>query len=348
MKTLNKRICSALICALMLLSLLPTKAFAQGNIDTDRDVYLQIHYQYQYGSKDTELVQIPNTQFDIYCVATVNASCTEFTLTDEFKRYQSEITGMDKLSNLSKDDWYTLASNLSTRVLVDKVIVTASGRTDVSGRVKLPGSSGVSLKQGLYLVMGKKSSYNGYTYQATPFLICLPNRNNVENTWDYTVNVYPKSTRHADNTNDTTITRRVIKIWNDTGNETNRPTEVTVKLLKDGVVEDTVTLNKSNNWSHTWNGLSQKNDWSVVENSVNQYSASVKEEGITFAVTNTYTTNVPDEPIPFNPVNPDEPVPSEKHLPQTGMLWWPVPVIAAMGLILLTFGIAVRKRKKDK
>ena len=42
-----------------------------------------------------------------------------------------------------------------------------------------------------------------------------------------------------------------------------------------------------------------------------------------------------------DPDNPEDP-----RLPQTGMLWWPVPVLAAAGLLLIVMG-CIRRRTGD-
>ena len=63
---------------------------------------------------------------------------------------------------------------------------------------------------------------------------------------------------------------------------------------------------------------------------------------------------IPEDPdVPLGPGNPDgsvdvnEPdVPVGPKLPQTGMLWWPVPALAALGLLLLGAGILYRRREE--
>ena len=69
----------------------------------------------------------------------------------------------------------------------------------------------------------------------------------------------------------------------------------------------------------------------------------VTREGITFVVTNTYDEDVPDEPTPISPSEPDEP---EPNLPQTGQLWWPVPLLICAGLLFVIVGL-VRRRGID-
>ncbi len=40
-----------------------------------------------------------------------------------------------------------------------------------------------------------------------------------------------------------------------------------------------------------------------------------------------------------------EPVPPQEELPQTGVLWWPVPILAAVGIALIIVGVELRKKK---
>ena len=134
-----------------------------------------------------------------------------------------------------------------------------------------------------------------------------------------------------------TIARKVLKIWDDDGNTQNRPEEITVQLLRDGQIYDTVVLSDGNNWRYTWENLDADSKWTVVEKDVDdRYSVKVTLEGITFVVTNT----LPDVPPPPPPENPP-------HLPQTGQLWWPVPVLMAAGLALVLFGVLRRKGDED-
>ena len=126
-----------------------------------------------------------------------------------------------------------------------------------------------------------------------------------------------------------TVTRTVLKRWNDAGYEQKRPDSVSVTLLKDGAVYDAKTLTRTDGWQNTWRDLPRYNPdgseivWTVTESPVPGYTASVQQSGSTFILTNTL---------------------DRQKLPQTGLLWWPVPVLAAAGLLLLIFG-ALSKRK---
>ena len=140
------------------------------------------------------------------------------------------------------------------------------------------------------------------------------------------------------------VSRKVLKIWDENGYEIDLPKEVTVDLLKDGEVFDTVTLNADNLWRYTWEELDAGCNWSVVEREMKDYSVSVTREGITFVITNTYNPDDPDpKPTPTPTPPPDKP-PEDPKLPQTGQLWWPVPMLVCAGMLLIIIGLLRRRR----
>ena len=53
------------------------------------------------------------------------------------------------------------------------------------------------------------------------------------------------------------------------------------------------------------------------------------------------------EPPAPTPTPTPTPGPSENKLPQTGQLWWPVPVMLAAGVMLLAAGILLRRRNRS-
>ena len=132
------------------------------------------------------------------------------------------------------------------------------------------------------------------------------------------------------NTYDPTVTRTVIKVWNDKGYESKRPSSVQVLLLKNGETYDAQRLNSANGWQFTWSNLPQYDDngkeisWSIYEKPISSYVASVSLNGNTFVLTNTFN--------------------SQKLL-QTGALWWPIPVLVCTGLAFITAGMLSKKKK---
>ncbi len=113
----------------------------------------------------------------------------------------------------------------------------------------------------------------------------------------------------------TTISRSVEKVWNDNNNP-DRPTSITVQLLRNGEVVETVTLKAENGWSYNWPQLDAGYTWSVKEVNVAEgYTASITRTGNTFVITNSITTTptdpeetIPDENVPTGSVEPGEPL----------------------------------------
>ena len=128
-------------------------------------------------------------------------------------------------------------------------------------------------------------------------------------------------------------TIEVEKVWSDKGHENKRPAEIEVQLLRDGQVYDTVALDASNNWAYSWSDLEEDRDWSVKEKSMPVgYTAVTTQNGGQFTIINTYTPPVSDNP----------------KLPQTGQLWWPIPVLISAGLVFYLIGFLRWKARKKR
>ncbi len=226
-----------------------------------------------------------------------------------------ELTGdfTDYSVDLSQDDWLDTAATLAALAARDQLPADASGVVS-DGTVTFS-----KLENGIYLVVGASNSQGGFYYTPVPFLVELSGQ------------AITAQVKFDQEEEEQPLAYTVKKVWSqDQGQD--RPDQVTVQLLRDGEVYRSALLNDSNHWSYTWDGLESGHRWQVTEQDVPEgYQMSVSQEGTVFRVTNTWS---PEETP--TPPTPDE-TPSDT-LPQTGQLWWPVPLLLGAGLLLLLWG----------
>lgn len=326
--------------------------------------------------------------FRVYRVARVNQAQMTFTAVSPYSGYH--VLGNTSVS------WLERAETLRGYVLRDELAPTAEAVTNAEGVAVFP-----QLETGLYLILGGRAQRDGFFYDPVPFFLSLPNSYDKGETWVRDVTSSVKFERFE--VPKDPVQRHVKKVWeNDAGHEEARPEAITVELLRDGAVYDTVELNAGNNWRWDWTSLDPNSEWRLVEQDPGgNYQPSVTQVGITFLVTNTYAPPTPppvrpspspspspsDEPSPSpggeDPTDPTDPTPSvppeeedfnepdiplgdlvipddptgpeedlpdgdtpTTRLPQTGQLWWPVPILAIVGMFLLLSGLIRRKRSE--
>ncbi len=274
---------------------------------------------------------------------------------------------------VDSSDWNSLASTLKNYISRDDIEARQSASTNREGECTFSG-----LEKGLYLVIGEKVERDNTIYTSAPFFVVMPREVDGELVYDMTVR--PKGTTkdvepdEPDDPDDPDepgkevekIKRKVLKVWKN-DDESERPSSIKVDLLKDGAVYETVELTAENNWRHTWDGLSKNHEWTVVETEVPEgYSMVSEKEGVTYVITNELEEDIEDENPPKGKDDDeeeeelDDDVPrggggdddEEElddlvplgNLPDTGVLWWPVPVLFCGGLLLLGVGITKKNR----
>lgn len=178
---------------------------------------------------------------------------------------------------------------------------------------------------GAYLVV-PVSIADGYLIPS-PFIVSIPTKDEKNGTWAYQIHATPKI--EDDTTTDTTYIA-VKKQWRDNG---TTPNSVTVSLIKDSIVVDTVSLNAQNNWYYKWDQLDQGHAWHVVETDVPAgYEVSYAASQMTVTITNTRTDNT----TTTTPTNPTTSTTKPDQLVQTGQLNWPIPILLIVGLLLIS------------
>ena len=257
--------------ALVLLACaLAVTAVAQ-TIDQDRESTLTL----SFGESGEGF---PEVEFSLYPVAALTEE--EYALTDDFAQYPVSLEDLDSSGLRS------LAQTLDAYVARDTLTPLLSQETGEDGRVSFDG-----LSPGLYLVLGESYTQDNTVYTPSPMLFYLPGQGE-DGSWEYEVTASCKFDQEE--ITDTTVSRKVQKVWKDNGNQSKRPEMVFVQLLENGAVVDTVALSEENNWEYTWEGLDASSRWQVAETNVpDGYTVTVTLEGTLFVVTNTYPGKTP-------------------------------------------------------
>lgn len=260
--------------------------------------------------------------------------------------------------------------------------IKAAAETETKDIGGVPTAKFEGLDQGLYLIMSERYSVeepdgNGGTktvwYNATPYLVSLPGYTNADGgKWVYDIarNAGEKMSEIPQGE----IYLSVRKIWlNSSGNTTgNHPNEVMLKLLRDGEDDREIVL-RDGKWSEVIGPLDSQYRWDFEEVSIRGWSSTIdSDDGRNYVVENRRPSggggddpggndppdeveiDEPDVPLSVPPLE-DLPEPPEEieiddpdvplgDLPQTGQLWWPVPLLAVSGMFLLLVGWGRNRR----
>ena len=260
--------------------------------DPDKPVSLSMTLKYT----DEEEHCASGAKITIYKVADFlpAGSSAQFVLNKDYVSSGLDIDGKITQSQIDDLQKYTEKNN----------ITGLTGMTDKDGKIVFDG-----LVSGVYLVSAT-SLPDGFT-SFVPFLYYLPYYDQDSGNWVCDGVAEPKISYVSP------VTITVKKVWND--NNKNRPVSVTVQLVNDDGVYDTVTLNKDNDWRYEWNNMRSDKTWSVQEIDIPaDYKATYSSSGYEFTITNT------------------------SQLVQTGQLQWPVPVMLFAGSFLICAGILIK------
>ena len=344
----------ALLMAVLLSGEVSYAAVSSAPIDTSRKGSLTVtHY-----SVDDELKK--DVTSHIYLIATIDDN-GQYTITDEFKGCYKD---QDIFNNgYDYDEWkdsvmYDGASDsdiLLDYIVTNEIDEVANGISDAEGKTYYK-----DLTLGIYYVLSDKLVEDEYTHSFVNFVYPVPILEKDENSASIKVNYNPSASPKKSKTkNDVVVHCSLMKRWNDSEYENMRPSSITFNIYCDGEYMETVTLSSDNNWYYEWekHGLST---FTVEEVSAGEgYSGNIElvQDGHNayYVCTNTYT---PPE-IPETPQTPEEPgtpgipdlpevlgairdlpaVLGARRLPQTGQLWWPIPILVIVGVILIVRGI---------
>lgn len=320
----RKWIC-ALLALVLLLAIVPLPAGAIDLIDLSKKGSLKVTFCY-----DTKPLE--GAEFRIYRVAGTDEFCTLEAL-GPFAEWTSHVD----LNNMDQPGWKDLAVKLAADVRANSLEPYRTGKTDAEGMVQFS-----DLELGLYLVFSAPHTQDHGAFEHLPVLIMVPYRNqNPEagdiDTWQYqdiSLNGKPVEAKNA---------LKVIKIWDDNHNAAHkRPEKLIVYLLKNGVAQPdkTIELPVDGKWEYVWENLEYGPVWTVREDTTDlkkvpyECGDPVRDdkgtEYIIWTITNRYTP------------------PPEPQLPQTGQLWWPVPVLLSVGMLCILVGMLRRRGEQHE
>ncbi len=216
-----------------------------------------------------------------------------------------------------------LASTLAAYAQSMEIPPYVTVETDASGHAAFSPE-----RDEVFLIVGEGYAFENYFVEPQPILVAFPNEPE-EGIDIFSFTVSPKLTIVSLNENEKTE-RHVLKVWDDEHSQ-KRPQEIVVSLLCDGKRIDTATLSSETDWAHTFRDLDAAHVYTVVEEDVPEgYSVSISRESKTLVVKNTLTSST------SHPPKEDPP----EHLPQTGMVIWPLCLFCILSLVCLCIGLS--------
>lgn len=332
MKNYMLRFVGVLLCLAMFLQ--PLCSFAAENNSSPKGS-LTLTY-----AKDG--VTFSELEIKIYRIAQ-RKNDGSFEKVSPYDKYPVRVTNVS-----SQVEWNEIAETLQGYVEADQIQPYMSKETDETGKVVFEG-----LEVGLYLVSGISVETSDATYNFHDFVIYLPKIE--DGSYQYDVSAKPKSSKTEPIKKETAY--KVLKLWKDEEKEQDRPEEITVDILKEGVLAETVVLNSANNWMYTFSSLDTKDVWSVVERNVPEgYAVKVTQKDTTFILINTWEEPDVEEPDVEEPdmQGPDVEEPDVEEpqkptdKPQTGdiaplRLW--MTTFCLSGLVLIVLGVGMRRKE---
>lgn len=319
-----------ILCLMMVMSL-PVYASDTGTI------YVDYH---------GEGVILPYVDFNLYYLYTVDRY-GDFVPTDDFE-------DLGDIQDLTDNEAWSIQSQTAFNFIsIHSVKADFQDSTDDMGRAVIE-----DLEEGVYLLCFEKTTVEGMEYESDPILIMVPGTVDGDDEW--TQSIIPKVEGYEVE-EDFLIQVILLKRWrNDSGLDV-RPDDVTFYLYENGKIYDTVTLTEEYAWAYRWENLDGASTWAITEGELPDGYECVYQgmEGDRytkiFTFHNIYTGESQLGGGDSVGVGGGSAVAGEGYetdvegaLTQTGALIWPIPVLGFTGMILIAFGLMLRKDRDEK
>lgn len=310
------RSAALVLCLMFTLLTCSTTALAFELIDTDKLVSLTLSVAENDPANPGQANVLSGISFDLYRIATVDKNAN-YALTEKFAECGVDVAALTDASAMS-DAAGVLQAYISEKGIQSDLNAISGENGQLSFK---------EMRQGLFLVLGTTTEVEGYIYTFSPVMVALPVLEN--GAWAYEQKCDLKLTRTM-----RTIKLMVLKAWaNERGDLKKRPDEIHVDLLCNGQVLTTVALNRDNGWRYQFTDLNAYYTYTVKEHSFGtDYKVTYGEMtydvdgNAHIIITNTFR-------------RPGE------EIPQTGLLWWPVPVLALSGMVLFAAGWIINRKE---
>ena len=220
------------------------------------------------------------------------------------------------------------AQDAYAEVLRSQKTPLATGQTNSQGNLRFQG-----LADGTYLLTGTPFRMGDELCQPEMILVTLPAKDANGKPANQVI-LRPKfEIRDAQKE----MEYKVIVIWEDVPGAKNKvhPETAEVFLYRNGSVAQSMVLSTAENWQYTWTETDPSAIWAALETVPQGYTVRYERQGNTFIIINT-------------PIVKKNPSTTEDKLPQTGQLWWPVPILAMSGFVLLLVGWLRRKESRNE
>lgn len=302
--------------------------------------------------KDEDIVV--NMHWQLYRVG--HREANDYVFEGNFENYRTTLGDQTKpMLEWDAETVAEVAEALRRKTIADGIGKRDEGYTNSSGAVTFDG-----LEKGLYLVWGDILAVENKTYIPSAVFFEMDGE-----TADI-LNAYPKIICRTLSDSDERYSVR--KVWeNDENQPQNRATSITVELYRDNAYYDEIELSEDNDWTYEWDDTDE-HIWFVYEKDIPAgYTVSYKDNTYQYLIINTFeddtnessttdtqTTTTTTETTTATTVKttttppPSTTTVTTEKAPQTGQLWWPVPALAAGGLLCFGIGMTIRKKNDEE